>query len=114
MKTGVVQRPATLAALEHRRQKRERHVARHSGDECVELLVGRARFGEKRAELHLTDVDLDAARREVRLDELLERVISATDGQKVELEWASSARAPTVGLTSPARGVEKLVGGGAV
>src|SRR6478609_7520822 len=114
MKTGVVQRSATLAALEHRRQKRERNVARHPRDERVELLVGRARFGEKRAKLHLADVDLDAACREIRLDELLERVVAATDGQKVELEWASAARAPTIGLTSPGRGVEKLVGGGSV
>ena len=101
VEAGVVQRPARLPRLEHRAEKCEADVARNAGDEHVERLVRRARLREKRAQLHLSNVDANAARAEIGLHELLERVVAAADGEEIELERAPAAareshRAPRV------------------
>src|SRR6185312_7063216 len=87
-----------------------RHVARHAGDEEVEALVRGARLGEKRAELGLADGDVNAARGEVSLNQLLERVVAAADGEQTHSERLSAAAARAVGTAPPSGGVEQRVG----
>ena len=50
-------------------------------------------------------------RAQVGLQQLLDRVVAAADGEQRERERLSVAHATAVGRASPARGVEQRVGG---
>src|SRR5262245_49892183 len=97
----VIERTACLSRIEHRADERQGDVARHAGDQNVELLRRGARFGEKRAQLHLPDVSPNAARREIGLNELLQRVVTTADGEEIELEWPAVSLTPAVGASPP-------------
>src|SRR4029077_12906894 len=63
------------------------------------------------SQLDLTNVDANPAFGEVSLDELLERVVAAADGEQVNGEGAAILRPYCVCLTRPARSIEERVRG---
>src|SRR5690242_4245976 len=110
VKIRVVQGAPCLTRIEHRADVRQREIAGNSGDEHFELLPRRASFGEKTTQLHLSDRNADAPRRQIGLDELLEGVIAAADRQQVDGERAAVADANTVWASTPTRRIEEGVG----
>src|SRR5262252_8252896 len=97
MKPRVVERPAALSCLEHRRHERECDVAGDSCDEHVERLRRGARVVQEGPQLDLSDVDTNAAQREIGLYQLLERVVPRSDRQQVELERAAASLTKAIG-----------------
>src|SRR5512138_38884 len=57
VEAGVVEGATGELRVEHRRKIREREVARDSGEERVESFWRRARFGQERAELELSNLE---------------------------------------------------------
>ena len=86
MKARIVQGAPCLTRVEHRADIRKRQISWNAGDEHVELFVGRARVSEKSAQLHLSNGDANAAFGQVCLHQLLECVVTAADGEKIDGE----------------------------
>ena len=110
VKARVVERATREARIEHGGEIAERQVPRHAGDERVEAFVGRARLREKRAHLPLPDLEANAERGEVRLNELFRRVVRAADGEQLERERDAGAPSDAVAAAHPACGVEQRSG----
>src|SRR5438105_3531964 len=108
---GVVQRSPRLTSVEHGADVRERQIAGDTSDEDVELFFRCARFGEEASQLDLANVHANATPGEIGLHELLERIVAATDGEKIDGKCTALARALSVGRTAPAGRIEERVGG---
>ena len=111
---AVVECAARETGIVHGRDVSEGHVADDPREECVEALGAGTRLREERSHLPLPNLHPDSYGREVRLDELLDRVAGAPNGEKIERQRLPAALADPVGARTPAGRVEERVGEGGV
>src|ERR1700730_1048418 len=93
MKISVVERTVSLARVVHRSDVSQRHVSGDSREEHVKRLRSGACACEECTELELPDLHGDPSLRQVRLNELLNRIVAAADGPQLYREWPAPARA---------------------
>ena len=79
-----------------RSEIREPRVARHTEDGGIEVVRGPVHPRQKGGQLELADPGVHAGAPQASLDHLLERRLTAADGQQLEPEWrpAATARVP--------------------
>src|ERR1051325_401565 len=101
MKGRIVERSPALRALEHRGDVRERQISGNARDERVISLFAGPGLGQERAAFDLPNPHPDAARGEVALDELLDRVVARSDREELEVERSATARTDAIGSAPP-------------
>ena len=107
----VVERPATLAGIEHCREMAESEIAGNARKHHIEAPLGIAHGGEEGGEFHHADVQGNSAGSEVGLYELLDGHVATADREQREFERPAVSAARALGASAaPPGGVEQAVG----